>query len=62
MQQAHGVCVSATNPNDLVGAAIFLLKKIVRQFGFPCLKYISEEYEWIIPVSLRAADEVCLCT
>ena len=61
MQQAQGVCISTTNLNDLVGAVAFLLKMIVRQFGFPCLKYVSEQYEWIIPVSLRTKDEVCAC-
>lgn len=60
MQQAQDVCVRSTNLTDLLGPAMFLLKKIVRQFGFPCLKFVTEEYEWIIPLNLRAKDEVCL--
>ena len=61
MQQAHDICVSTRNPNNLLGPAIFLLKMIVRQFGFPCLTCVSEEYEWVIPVCLRTKDVVCYC-
>ena len=61
MQQAQDICVCSTNPNDLSGPAVFLLKIIVRQFGFPCLKSVSEEYEWVIPMSLRTKDEVIKC-
>lgn len=56
MQQGQAICVSSTNPNDLLRPAIFLLKMIVRQFGFPCLKFVSKEYEWVIPVSLRTKE------
>lgn len=60
MQQAQDVCVSTTNPDDLLGPALYLLKLIVRQFGFPCLEFVSAEYEWVIPVTLRTEAEVCL--
>ena len=43
---------------DVVGPAVYLVKLLVRQFGFPCLKSISEKHQWIVPRGLRKADQV----
>lgn len=29
------------------GPLAYLLKLIIRQFGFPCLKYVTQSYPWI---------------
>lgn len=66
MQLAEELCVDpAINTtdfaaSDVVGPAIYLLKLLVRQFGFPCLKHVSEHCQWIIPEDLRIADQVLL--
>lgn len=44
---------------DIVGPAIYLIKLLVRQFGFPSLKSISKHHQWIIPNGLRRAEQVC---
>lgn len=64
MQITEEVC---TDPNinttnfvvgDVVGPAVYLLKLIVRQYGFNCLKQASVECQWVIPQGLRTADQV----
>lgn len=59
MQHAEDICVMGS---DVSGPSLYLLKMIVRQFGFPCLNYAFKEYEWIIPNCLRANTKVCLPT
>ncbi len=66
MQLAEEVCTDpAINTTDfvddaegVVGPAIYLLKLLVRQYGFPCLKQVSEQHQWIVPEGLRATDQV----
>ena len=41
------------------GPGIYLLKLLVRQYGLPLLKQVSEKNPWIIPESLRAVNLVC---
>lgn len=43
---------------DVVGPAVYLLKLLVRKYGFPCLKQVSDQHQWIIPEGLRTADQV----
>ena len=43
---------------DIVGPAVYLIKLLVRQFGFPCLKSISERHQWIVPRDLRRTNQV----
>lgn len=43
---------------DIVGPAIYLIKLLVRQFGLPCLKSISERHQWIVPRDLRRTNQV----
>ena len=50
---------SASN-TDVVGPAMYLVKLLVRQYGFPCLKQVCEAYPWIVPEGLRTANQVCI--
>lgn len=66
MQLAEEVCSDpeinttdfTTSDVDVVGPSIYLLKLLVRQYGFPCLKHVSQEHKWIVPEGLRTADQV----
>ena len=68
MQTTENICsdpvINTTNfsEGDAVGPAIYLLKLLVRRFGFTCLQKISIEQRWIIPEGLRQADQVSLCS
>lgn len=42
---------------DVVGPAVYLLKLLVRQFGFPCLKKSSKKHQWL---GLQTANQVTL--
>ena len=50
--------IGDTGQTDTTGPALYLLKLIVRQFGFPCLKEVSVERPWIMPHELMTEDEV----
>ena len=43
---------------DVTGPVVYLLKLLVRQFNFPCLKQTSERYPWIVPEGLRTSNLV----
>lgn len=43
---------------NVTGPVIYLLKLLVRQFSFPCLKQASEKYLWIVPEGLRTSNLV----
>jgi hypothetical protein len=45
--------------NDVVGPALYLVKLLVRQYGFDCLKKVSLRYQWVLPEVLRTTDQVC---
>lgn len=49
-----------TGQADTVGPVIYLLKLIVRQYGFPCLAEVSTAHTWVVPPELRKADEVTM--
>ena len=51
-----------TGQADTVGPVLYLLKLIVRQYGFPCLAEVSTEHTWVVPPELRKADEVTMTT
>ena len=65
LQIAEEVCtdfnINTTNftVGDAVGPAVYLLKLLVRQYGFDCLKKVSAECHWVVPEGLRAIDQVC---
>ena len=43
--------------NGVVGPAMYLLKLLVRLYGFPCLKQAIRDYNWILPRGLQYAAE-----
>lgn len=45
-----------TTEEDVVGPALYLIKLVVRQYGFICLKRLSEKYYWIIPKGLSGSQ------
>lgn len=69
MQLAEGVCTDpvinttdfAASGEDVVGPAVYLLKLLVRQYGFPSLKQVSEQHPWTMPEGLRTTDQVIVC-
>jgi hypothetical protein len=54
--------INTTNfaEGDVIGPAVYLLKLLVRQYGFGCLKKVSAEHEWLVPEGLRTSDQVCV--
>ena len=66
LQLAEDLCTNPTintsdfaaSGGDVVGPAVYLIKLLVRQYGFACLKDIFKQYEWIIPEGLRTTDQV----
>jgi len=52
--------VDDTEQTDTTGPVLYLLKLIVRQFGFPCLKEVTMEHPWVIPHELKKADKVTM--
>ena len=64
---AEDVCTDPTintsdftvSGTDVVGPAVYLLKLLVRKYGFPCLKQVYEQFNWIIPEGLRETNQVC---
>lgn len=47
-----------TSNIDILGPAVYLIKLLVRQYGFPCLKTVAEEHQWIVPQGLRTTNQV----
>lgn len=43
---------------DVIGPAVYLIKLIVRQYGFSCLQAVTKEYQWIVPTDLHGTDKV----
>ena len=52
--------VDDTGQGDKIGPVFYLLKLIVRQFGFSCLTEVSAVHSWVIPPELKGADEVSM--
>ena len=57
------VCTNATINHvdvtrDKIGPVFYLLKLIVRKYGFPCLAEVSADHTWVVPSELKRADEV----
>ncbi len=51
--------ISGVDCVDCVGPGIYLLKLLVRQYGFMCLKEVSVRHPWVIPEGLHT-NEVSL--
>ena len=68
LQLAENVCTDpaintkdfTVSGRDVVGPAVYLLKLLVRKYGFPCLKQVSGKLNWIIPKGLCTSDQVCI--
>ena len=50
--------VNVTEQGDKIGPVFYLLKLIVRQFGFSCLAEVSAQHTWVVPAELKGQDEV----
>ena len=61
---ASAICtdrkVNTIGKADTTGPVVYLLKLLVRQFGFPCLKRVSQTHPWIVPQELKRGDDVSL--
>ena len=52
--------LDSSGRKDTTGPVTYLLKLLVRQYGIPCLKSVSEDHPWVIPLELRRGDNVSL--
>ncbi len=50
--------ISPTGKLDTTGPVFYLIKLLVRQFGFPCLRAVSRVHSWLVPEGLKRADNV----
>ena len=50
--------IDPTGRVDTTGPVLYLLKLLIRQFGYPCLKAVCEAHHWVVPEDLRRGDEV----
>ncbi|XP_064403130.1 E3 ubiquitin-protein ligase RNF213-like isoform X2 [Halichondria panicea] len=41
---------------DTTGPVLYLMRLLVRQFGFPCLQTVSQAHPWVVPETLRRVD------
>ena len=56
---ARELCVDGNfKITNATGPVVYLLKLLVRRYGFPCLRTIDEEYPWVIPKDLRQGENV----
>ena len=67
LQAVRAVCtdptvnhIDDTGKSDTTGPALYLLKLIVRRYGFPCLTEVSEKHPWVVPNELKSEDEVII--
>ena len=62
LQVAERVCTDSTintmEGHLISGPAIYLLKLIVRQYGFQTLKMVSQRFSWIVPPFFHRDDQV----
>lgn len=47
---------------DTTGPVLYLMRLLVRQFGFPCLQTVSQAHPWVVPETLRRVDNVSAYT
>ena len=52
--------INGTEQGDKLGPVFYLLKLIVRQFGFSCLAEVSAVHTWFVPPELKGQDEVIM--
>ena len=46
-------CIDPTDEQDTMGAVVYLLKLIVRQYGMPHLRVAAQVHDWLIPAQLK---------
>ena len=54
--------IDVTGKADTTGPVMYLLKLLVRQFGFPCLNLVSQAHPWVVPQELKRKDDVSSLT
>ena len=54
LESAKSLCASSTS-----GPLHYLIRQIVRHFGFSSLRGIVEVHPWVIPESFNWTGEVC---
>ena len=61
IETAKECCISIEINSDSAGPRVFLVKQIVRQYGMAFLMNLTSDKskEWVVPVHLRRAEEVC---
>jgi len=52
--------IDPTGRLDTTGPVVYLIKLLVRRYGFPVLRQVSQDHPWIIPEQLRKEDAVSL--
>jgi len=52
--------IDQTGQTDTTGPALYLLKLIVRQYGFSCLTKVAKKHPWVVPHELKQVDEVTM--
>ena len=69
LQATQDVCMEprvnmfdGTGRNDTTGPAQYLIKLLVRHFGFSNFKAMSKNHLWIIPEEFRSENEVSFGT
>ena len=58
LQQLNDICVDRAvdfteNSGDVTGPTFYLLKVLVRQYGFYAVNKIFTKHQWVIPQGLR---------
>ena len=56
--------VDVTGDSDMSGPVVYLLKLLVRRYGFPCLTKVCETHSWVVPTQLKGdvSDYLKLCS
>ena len=48
--------IDLTGKTNTAGPVVYLMKLIVRQWGFHCLNSVFERYQWVVPTELRQSE------
>ena len=54
--------IDPTGRVDTTGPVLYLMRLLVRQFGFPSLRTVSQSHPWVVPETLRRVDNVSACS
>ncbi len=54
--------IDPTGRVDTTGPVLYLMRLLVRQFGFPSLQTLSQSHPWVVPETLRRVDNVSACS